>query len=164
MARRVKTRLIGGKRLRQFVKAMPEAARAELYQEVKAGLEEVAAQARGNLQARRNWFGDVAEELAQLRFGTKVRLSKRTLRGRVSVKSAVFVRKRSGILANLAHLYEFGTNPAKHGRKPVGPHPIPAQPFLFPAWRTKRSNVRGRIIVGLQNAIRRANAQSGPMS
>ncbi|MGE0206031.1 MAG: hypothetical protein AB7E70_20990 [Hyphomicrobiaceae bacterium] len=156
-------KVVGGKRLRAFVKAMPEAVRSELYTEIKAGLEEVAAQARENLQARRNWFGGTAEELALLRTAVKVRLSRKTLRGRVSVKAPVEVRKGSGIWKNLAWMYELGTNPAKHGRKPVGPHPIPAQPFLFPAWRTKRSNVRGRILIGFNNAVRKTNARLGPM-
>lgn len=156
MVRISSAKVAGGKRLRAFIKAMPDHLRDEVTATIKSELDAVAKDARARLRPRRNWMGDAMREAAEVAASLKVRVSRRTLRGRVTARVPVEVRKGSGIRKNLARLIELGTNPAHFRRKPVGPHPIPPAPFLFPAWAKRRVGARAAFFRAMEGAVRKA--------
>lgn len=136
MARRFNARIEGGKRLRNFVKNMPEEARAELYDVIKSNLEAVIVDAKSR----------VPVDTGALRDAMKVRVGKKTLRGRAGViGDRGYIRLKKGGKRFYAKFVEYGTRRT------------PAKPFLFPAWRSRRLKTRMAIVNGLHTAIQKAN-------
>lgn len=156
MARVSRAKIIGGKRLRKLVKTLPQSLKEEIATTIRAELEPLANEARSAVRPRANWFGNRNREALDIRTSVKVRVSARTLRGRVVARVPIEIRKGSGIRKNLARLVELGTNPRHFGRKPFGPHPIAAQPFLFPAWRKRRPRAREAFNAAISRAIEKA--------
>ena len=138
MAARVSARIEGLKRLRAFVKNMPEEARAQILNDLKQNLEGVAAEERAR----------VPYKTGSLHDAIRVRLNKRTLSGRVGVfvKGRTRVRKGRRI-PFYVRFVEFGTVKT------------PARPFLFPAWRRRREKTKADIKSGIARAIKRAAAR-----
>lgn len=146
MARVSTAKIVGGKRLRAFIKALPEAVRVEIAGTIKAELDPVATEARNAVPAASG----------KTRASIKVRVSSRTLRGRVVARNVVAVRRGAGLRKNLARFIELGTNPGHFGRKPRGPHPMKPRPFLFSAWRRRRDHARAAFSDAMRRAARRA--------
>ena len=146
MARRFTARVTGGRRLRAFVKNAPEEIKEEWRRVIRQQLEPVAAQARAT----------VPVDTGGLRGAIKLRITRKTVRGRVVVRRPVLLRQGSGTYVNLARLIEFGTNPGRFGRKTRGPHPLRAQPFLFPAWRIRRLQAKAAMAAAVNRAVTRS--------
>lgn len=156
MARVSSAKIIGGKRLRNLVKTLPENTRVEIASTIKRELDVIAGDARSRLKPRRNWLGDAAGEISAVAASIRVRVSQRTLRGRVTARVPIEVRKGSGIRKNLARLIELGTNPRHFGRVPRGPHPIEPAPFLFPAWKKRRPIARAAFNTAISRAVNKS--------
>lgn len=156
MARVSSAKIVGGKRLRALVKTLPQNLKDDVAATMTQELNAVASDARSRLQPRRNWLGDAAKEVADVAASLKVRVSSRTLRGRVTARVPIEVRKGSGIRKNLARLIELGTNPRHFGRKPTGPHPIAPAPFLFPAWKRRKPMARQAFNEAVHRAIEKS--------
>lgn len=153
MVRVSSAKVVGGKRLRKLVKTLPQSTRDEIASTIKRELDVVANDARSRLRPRRNWLGDAAGEISAVAASIRVRVSSRTLRGRVTARVPIEVRKGSGIRKNLARLIELGTNPRHFGRVPRGPHPIEPAPFLFPAWGKRRPLARAAFNAAISRAV-----------
>ena len=156
MARVSSAKIIGGKRLRLLVKTLPQNLKDEISGTITQELAAVASDAKSRLRPRKNWLGSAAQEAAAVAASIKVRVSARTLKGRVIARVPVEVRKGSGIRKNLARLLELGTNPRHFGRVPTGPHAIAPEPFLFPAWKARKPTARAAF----HKAIERSTTKS----
>lgn len=151
------TKVLGLDRLRRKLKALPEAAKAEIAKAMEQSAGEIVKLARslapvddGDLQRSIGWTWGQAPEGAMV-LG-KVRQS--------NPGNLVITVYAGGGDAFYARFVEFGTAPhTNEGRFAGSEHPgTSAQPFFYPAYRATRKRAKGRVTRAVNKAAKRVAA------
>jgi len=148
--------VLGLTRLNRKLKAMPEAAKAEIAKAMEQSAKEIVALAKslapvddGDLRDSIGWTWGAAPQGA-------VTLGK----VKASGGNLVITVYAGGGDAFYARFVEFGTAPhLNDGRFAGSEHPgTAAQPFFYPSWRAGRKRAKGRVTRAITKAAKRVAA------
>jgi hypothetical protein len=149
-------------RLIRRMKAMRDAPRKYISEEIAAGANELSDAVRSSARGRRmkasvGWAWGAAPAETGVRSSS--RAEELSIKGAQQLAATVFAGNRTAFWARWD---EFGTRPHRIGGLFKGAkHPgTPARPFFFPNFRLRRKRLLGRISRGarrgIQEAIRRS--------